>query len=237
MALPRINETLNFTMTIPSTGQKVKYRPYLVKEEKVLLQAFESGDTKTCLEAMADTLAACIDANENVDVSSLATFDVEYMFVKVRSQSVGETSRVQIKCAECQTPNTVVIPLDEVEIDVKKDDAVIPITDNISVEMRYPTYRTLMENDLSADTENMDTAMSVLASSVAAVLTDEERIDAAEQTTSELVEFLSSMTTTQLQSLSDFLEKMPALRHEIEFTCEECQHENKLELKGLSDFF
>ena len=91
MALPRINETLNFTMTIPSTGKKVKYRPYLVKEEKVLLQAFESGDTKTCLEAMADTLAACIDPNENVDVSSLATFDVEYMFVKVRSQSVGET--------------------------------------------------------------------------------------------------------------------------------------------------
>ena len=237
MALPRINETLNFTMTIPSTGNKVKYRPYLVKEEKVLLQAFESGDTKTCLEAMADTLSACIDPKENVDVSSLATFDVEYMFVKVRSQSVGETSRVQIKCAECQTPNTVVIPLDEVEIDVKKEDAVIPITDNISVEMRYPTYKTLMDNDLSADTENMDTAMSVLASSISAVLTDEERIDAAEQTTSEMVEFLSSMTTSQLQSLSDFLEKMPALRHDIEFTCEECQHENKLELKGLSDFF
>ena len=237
MALPRINETLNFTMTIPSTGQKVKYRPYLVKEEKVLLQAFESGDTKTCLEAMADTLSACIDANENVDVSSLATFDVEYMFVKVRSQSVGETSRVQIKCAECQTPNTVVIPLDEVEIDVKKDDAVIPITDNISVEMRYPTYRTLMENDLSGDAENMDTAMSVLAGSVAAVLTDEERIDASEQSTKEMVEFLSSMTTGQLQSLSDFLEKMPALKHDIEFSCEECQHENKLELKGLSDFF
>ena len=237
MALPRINETLNFTMTIPSTGNKVKYRPYLVKEEKVLLQAFESGDTKTCLEAMADTLSACIDPKENVDVSSLATFDVEYMFVKVRSQSVGETSRVQIKCAECQTANTVVIPLDEVEIDVKKEDAVIPITDNISVEMRYPTYKTLMDNDLSADTENMDTAMSVLASSISAVLTDEERIDAAEQTTSEMVEFLSSMTTSQLQSLSDFLEKMPALRHDIEFTCEECQHENKLELKGLSDFF
>ena len=237
MALPRINETLNFTMTIPSTGNKVKYRPYLVKEEKVLLQAFESGDTKTCLEAMADTLSACIDPKENVDVSSLATFDVEYMFVKVRSQSVGETSRVQIKCAECQTPNTVVIPLDEVEIDVKKEDAVIPITDNISVEMRYPTYRTLMDNDLSADTENMDTAMSVLASSISAVLTDEERIDASEQTTSEMVEFLSSMTTSQLQSLSDFLEKMPALRHDIEFSCEECQHENKLELKGLSDFF
>ena len=126
---------------------------------------------------------------------------------------------------------------DEVEIDVKKEDSVIPITDNISVEMRYPTYRTLMENDLSGETENMDTAMSVLAGSVGAVLTDEERIDASEQTTKEMVEFLSSMTTTQLQSLSTFLENMPALKHDIEFTCGECQHENKLELKGLSDFF
>jgi hypothetical protein len=237
MALPRINETLNFTMTIPSTGKRVKYRPYLVKEEKVLLQAFESGDTKTCLEAMADTLAACIDPKENVDVSSLATFDVEYMFVKVRAQSVGESSRVQIKCTECETPNTVVIPLDEVEIDVKKEDSVIKITDDISVEMKYPTYNTLIENDLSEEGQNMDAAMALLAGAVKAVLTEEERIDASDQTTKEMVEFLSSMTTSQLQSISSFLEDMPALKHDIEFTCDNCQHENKLELKGLSDFF
>ena len=88
MALPRINETLNFTMKVPSTGKTIKYRPYLVKEEKVLLQAFESGDTKTCLEAMVDTLEACIDPKSKLDVATLATFDVEYLFIKVRSKSV-----------------------------------------------------------------------------------------------------------------------------------------------------
>ena len=88
MALPRINESLNFNMTIPSTGERVKYRPYLVKEEKVLLQAFESKDTEMCLQAMSDTIASCLDPNSNVDVSTLATFDIEYMFTQLRAKSV-----------------------------------------------------------------------------------------------------------------------------------------------------
>ena len=107
MALPRINETLNFSMTVPSTGKKVKYRPYLVKEEKVLLQAFESGDTKTCLEAMVDTLDACIDPKSKLDIGSLATFDVEYLFIKVRSKSVGESSTVMVNCKECKAISTL----------------------------------------------------------------------------------------------------------------------------------
>ena len=225
-------------MKIPSTGKKVKYRPYLVKEEKVLLQAFESGDTKTCLEAMADTLNACIDKKSKVDVSSLATFDVEYMFLQVRSKSVGENSNIMIKCMECSEPNPLVVNLEEIEVEVDKTDNIIHIADDISVEMRYPTYDTLSQQELDPEkTNDMDTAMSLLAASISAVLTDEERIDCSEQKTSEVIDFLASMTNTQMGKIGDFLENMPALKHDIEFECTKCEHHNKLELKGLSDFF
>jgi hypothetical protein len=236
MALPRINETLNFTMKVPSTGKTIKYRPYLVKEEKVLLQAFESGDTKTCLEAMVDTLAACIDPKSNLDVASLATFDVEYMFIKVRSKSVGETSKVSVNCNECQAPNEYTVELDQIGVNVEKVDNVIQLTDEIAVEMKYPTYDHIADETV---TEGSDTAaaMAVLTKCISAVLMSEERIDASESTLEELTEFVESMTANQLQLLSDFLEGMPAVKHEIEFTCKSCKHENKLELKGLADFF
>ena len=238
MALPRINETLNFTMKVPSTGKTIKYRPYLVKEEKVLLQAFESGDTKTCLEAMVDTLEACIDPKSKLDVATLATFDVEYLFIKVRSKSVGETSNIVVKCTECEEGNLYSVDLEELTIDVDASNNVVNITDGISVEMRYPTYKTLIDEDATNVEEgDIDTAMKMLASSISSVMTEEERIDCSEQSTEEIVDFLQSMTTTQLQSISSFLEQMPSLKKDIEFTCKSCSHENKLELKGLADFF
>ena len=236
MALPKINETLNFTMKVPSTGKTVKYRPYLVKEEKVLLQAFESGDTKTCLEAMVDTLDACIDSKSKLDVGSLATFDVEYMFIKVRSKSVGETSKISVNCSECSTANPYTVELEEVGVNVEKLDNIIQLTDDVAVEMKYPTYDHIADETV---TEGSDTAaaMTVLTKCISAVLMGEERIDATESSTEELTEFVESMTANQLQLLSDFLEKMPAVKHDIEFTCTNCKHENKLELKGLADFF
>ena len=238
MALPKLNETLNFELTVPSTGQKIRYRPYLVKEEKVLLQAFESGDPRTCLEAMTDTLSACIDERSNVDVASLATFDVEYMFVKVRSKSVGENSNLIATCTECSHENPVVVNLDEVEIDVQETDNVVKITEEISVEMQYPTYQVIAQQDMTKlQTEDLDAAMGVIESSIQAILTLEERIEAADLPSGELTEFLSSMTANQLKGLADFMEKMPALKHDVVFKCEKCEHENNLELKGLSDFF
>lgn len=237
MALPRINETLNFTMTIPSTGKAVKYRPYLVKEEKVLLQAFESRDSKTCLEAMCDTIAACLDERADVDVSKLATFDVEYMFTQVRSKSVGETSTILVACKNCEHRNEYVVDLEELTIEVEKGTNLIAITDDIKVEMRYPTYATLLDGGVINAAEDMSGAVSLIATSIAAVHTEEERIDAETQLPEEMEAFVTSMTATQLQSLSEFLQEMPALKHVAEFKCVSCEEDNKLELKGLSDFF
>ena len=225
-------------MNVPSTGQKIKYRPYLVKEEKVLLQAFESGDPRTCLEAMTDTLSACIDERSNLDVSSLATFDVEYMFVKVRSKSVGENSNLIASCTECSHENPVVVNLDEIEVEVTEKDNVIVITDDISVEMRYPTYDLIAKQDVDKlQSEDLDAAMGVIAASIESILTEEERIDTSDLPSNEIVEFLSSMTANQLKLVADFMENMPALKHNVEFSCENCGHNNSLELKGLADFF
>ena len=238
MALPRVNETLNFTMTVPSSGDRVKYRPYLVKEEKILLQAFESGDVTTCLEAMIDTLSACLDAKEKVDLSKLATFDVEYMFTQVRGKSVGESSTILVKCKECGEPNEYVVDLEELVVDVTQTDNIIEINSDISVEMKYPTYENLMGANVDKIQANdTESAMELLAASIGAVLTDDERIDCAEQKLSEVVDFLSSMTTGQLQNVSQFLEDMPALKHQAEFDCKKCETHNEMELKGLSDFF
>jgi hypothetical protein len=237
MALPRINDTLNFTMTVPSTGDRVKYRPYLVKEEKVLLQAFESGDVQTCLEAMIDTLDACIDEKQNLDIGSLATFDVEYMFTQVRSKSVGEKSGIQIKCKSCEEPNGYSLDLDDLKVEVSTTANLIKINDDISVEMKYPTYRSLIGGENGSAVTDTDTALKMLAASVDAVLTEEERIDCKDQPQEEMVDFLSSMTAGQLQKLSAFLEDMPALKHLAVFDCEKCGEHNELELKGLSDFF
>ena len=238
MALPRVNETLNFSMKIPSTGERVKYRPYLVKEEKVLLQAFESGDLQTCLEAMVDTLESCIDQKKKVEVSTLATFDIEYMFTQVRSKSVGETSSILVKCQECEEQNPYEVDLESLEVEMNDKDAIVQITEDIAVEMKYPTYESLLSGDVEKlKEEDTDTALQMIAGSIKTVYTEDEVIDCASQPLEEMVEFVSSMTATQLQSLSKFLEDMPAVKHEAKFTCASCGAENSVELKGLADFF
>ena len=237
MALPKINETLNFNMKVPSTGKTVKYRPYLVKEEKILLQAFESGDVKTCLEAMVSTLDACIDPKSKVEVGSLATFDIEYLFTQVRAKSVGESSRILIKCKGCGEDNPQDINLEDLKVEVEKNDNVIDINDELSVEMKYPTYNSFIEQDINVDNQDTESLFAMLASSISAVLTENERIACEKESKESVVEFLNSMTASQLQKVVSFLEKLPALKHEVKFDCSKCGEHNEIELKGLSDFF
>ena len=238
MALPRVNEVLKFSLTIPSTGQVVKYRPYLVKEEKVLLQAFESQDMKASLQAMCDTIEACLD--DDVNVSQLPTFDLEYMFIKMRGKSVGESSDILIRCKseECAHQNQFTIDLEDVDVGKDLPDNMIDITETIIVEMQYPSYSMMMEQGIETlESETVDTVFDILCGCIAAVHTSDERIDCREQTKEEVVEFLNSMTATQLKKLSDFLQQMPSVQYQANFACQKCGETNELLLKGLSDFF
>jgi nucleoid DNA-binding protein len=238
MALPRMNETLGLTMTIPSTSKKVKFRPYLVKEEKILLQAFESQDLNLILNTMCDTIESCLDESSNVSVADLATFDVEYMFTQIRSASVGENSTIVLKCEKCETDNNVSVDLSELKVDVSDVDKVIELTDQVSVEMKYPSYRGITsEGNIVSEDTDPEQIISVLATSIDAVLTEDERIEISSQSPEEVKEFLNSLTTAQFQKLGTFLEEMPQLEHTAEFECSNCKTQNKLELKGLADFF
>ena len=233
MALPKLNDSPSYTLEVPSTGQTITYRPYLVKEEKVLMIAFESGDQKQALRAISDTLKACIV--EDIALGELTTFDVEYMFLQIRGKSVGETAKVSVKCQECSKEHPTEINLEEIKVNVPDISKTIQLTDNIAVELDWPSYASLSELDLSEDagTEEMFKIMSKCFKSIN---TDEERIDIKDVNAKELEDFIESMSSVQFAKIQEFVEAMPRLKHDIEFTCGSCQHENKVTVEGLTGF-
>ena len=232
--LPKLNATPKYELTIPSTQQTVKYRPYLIKEEKVLLLAFESKDEKQSMQAMVDTIEACIQ--DTIDVSRLTTFDVEYMFTQIRSKSVGEKSKVGLVCSECGESTAEEIDISTIEIDVPDINNKIKLTDDISLEMRYPTFQVFIDNFKTGISES-DFSFMVVRHCISAVETEEERIDMSEVPEKEVEEFIDSLDNIQFKAMSDFISSMPTMNKEVEFTCEHCEHKNKTTLKGIKDFF
>lgn len=235
MALPKLNDNLKYEMVVPSTGKVVTYRPYLVKEEKLLLSAFESQDQKQAMRAMVDTVVACV--NENIVSSELATFDVEYMFTQIRSKSVGETSTLHFKCeAEgCGIRTEVMIDLSALEVTKQEADNVIAITDDISIELRYPTYDGFVRNFREGVSE-AEFGFMMLEDCIVSIMTEDEQHLASDVSKKELNEFIESMTNSQFQKVGEFLKTVPVMKKDVEFTCE-CGHENKVTLEGLQDFF
>lgn len=232
MALPKLNSDPKYRVTIPSSGKEVSFRPYLVKEEKVLMMAFESQDQKQALRAIVDTLRACID--DEIDVLSLKTFDVEYLFTQIRSKSVGENSTVYLSCSECGTKNEQTIDISSVKVNESKVDKIIELTPSVSVEMDYPSYNDIISINLEGD--QIEVGFSMIINSIKAIITEDERTDAKDATKKELTEFVESMNQIQFQKVSDFLNEIPSMRHEVEFACKDCGHENQVTLKGIQDF-
>lgn len=236
MALPKLNQTIKYELEIPSSGKKVTFRPYFVKEEKILLLAFESGDQKQAMRAMVDTVVACVF--EDINPNALSTFDVEYMFTQIRSKSVGETSEIKIKCqAEgCGHMSEVVVNLTEVE--VKKNDVsnIIELTPEVSIEMQYPTYTAFVKNFEEGISEG-EFGFKMLEDCIVAVMTEEERFDKADMQKQELLNFIDSMTSSQFSKVGEFVSSAPTMRKEIEFACTKCGNENKTVLEGIQDFF
>ena len=232
--LPKLNATPKYELKIPSTQQTVKFRPYLVKEEKILLLAFESKDEKQSMEAMVETIDACIQ--DTIDTSKLTTFDVEYMFTQIRSKSVGEKSKVGLVCSECgeTTPNE--IDVSTVKVDIPDIDSKIQLTKDITIEMCYPSFQVFIDNFKTGISES-DFSFMVIRNCISAVQTGEERIDMSDVPEQEIEEFIDSLDTNQFKSLSEFIKNMPTLEKVVEFTCEHCNHENKTTLRGIKDFF
>lgn len=232
MSLPKLNETPRYEFVIPSTGKKVKFRPYLVKEEKVLMIAAESKDPRQMMNAILDTVSAC--AVEKFNANALTTFDLEYIFIKLRSKSVGENSTIGVSCQSCEQRNEYSLNLEEIECksNSQKKSNMIKLTDDITVEMKYPSYR-----DIEISDDQNEMGFSLLANSIAAVHANGERIDVQDEPKENIKAFLESMTRSQFETITEFLTDMPTVRAHIKFNCKKCASINEFDIKGIQSFF
>lgn len=233
MALPKLNDSPKYDLVIPSTKQKVKFRPYLVKEEKVLMLASESGDDKQALQAIVDTIKACV--SDEINTSELTTFDVEYAFTQIRAKSVGETSKVGVKCNHCQTTNEITIPLDDIKVETPKIEDKIKLTDDISLKMKWPRYNDVLGQDLSDMSQTQQT-FKLLIECIESVMTNEENIKFKDEAEEERLAFVESLTSEQFKAVREYIEKMPKMKYNLEYSCSSCNEKNNVTLEGMQDF-
>ena len=237
MPLPKI-ATPTYELVLPSTGKKIKYRPFLVKEEKVLILALESEDQKQITNAIKSTLKSCIQTR--IKVEDLPTFDIEYIFLNIRGKSVGESLEVLVTCpddGETQVESTIYID----EIQVQKDDKHTPdikLDHSLTLRMKYPSLTQFVENNFnpSAD-QTLEASMDIIASCIDVVYSEDESWAAADCTKKELSEWLETLNTSQFKEIETFFETMPKLSHTLKVVNPKTKVENDVTLEGLTSFF
>ena len=232
--LPRI-ATPKYDMIVPSTGESITYRPYVVKEEKILLIAFESQDETAIEKSVINIIKECVESK--IDFKTLTNFDIEFMFITLRGKSVGEGIKVNIECDECEESNEVKIDLDKVKV-LNLDDSVdkhVKITDDISIDLRWQTTADSKTNaNTSSETEAV---INLVATSIETIYSGEEIFAAKDVTKKELLDFVESLNTDQFNSLVEVISKAPYLSYNLEYDCKGCKIHNKRSLSGLIDFF
>lgn len=239
MPLPKIN-TPTYELELPSTGKKIKYRPFLVREEKILIMALESEDTKQISDAIKTVLSDCV-MSRGVKVNDLSTFDIEYLFLNVRAKSVGETVEVNITCpddGETQVATEIFID----EIKVKKDPEhsnIIKLDDNLSLQMKYPSLNQFVESnfEVGENSSDVDKSLNVITSCINTVFNEEESWSASDCTKKELKDFVDQMNTKQFKEVEKFFETMPKLSHTIKVKNPNTEVESEVVLEGLASFF
>ena len=238
MPLPKI-ATPTYELELPSTGQSIKYRPFLDKEEKVLVIALESEDNKQITTAIKAVLKSCI-LTKGVKVESLPTFDIEFLFLNIRGKSVGEELEVNVICPDDgETTVPVVINLDEIEVQKDENHSnKIKIDDSIMMELKYPSLDQFIKNNFDFNDKNaMDQSFDLIASCIDKVYTEDEVWATADCTKKEVKEFLESMNSQQFKEIEAFFESMPKLSHTIKVTNPNTKVESDVVLEGLASFF
>jgi len=233
MALPKLN-TPKYNLNIPSTGKEITYRPYLVREEKILMIAMESEDIKQIEIALLDIISACTDESCNTD--KMTRFDTEYIFSKLRSKSVGETSEVGIKCEKCSHENKVVVEIDAVQV-TEKPDTKIDLAEGTGIVMKFPSMKDYKELQSIETDSDVDAIFNVIISSIESIYQGEDLFQANEHTKQELHDFVDSLNTVQFKKIQQFISDMPQAYINVKFDCEECNHSHDHDLKGMANFF
>lgn len=234
MALPKL-DVPRYETKLPSTGKKLIYRPYLVKEEKVLMIAMESNDQGQMIRAVKDIITSCTDGMVNAD--EMTMFDLEYMFTQLRAKSVGETTKVSIPCKHCNHKNEVDINLSNVKVnDVKDNSKKIKLTDSVSVLLKYPTVSEV-QGMQGTNKSEIDIIFDLIIASIDSIYAGQEVFDAKEQSKKEMTDFVDSLNSEQFNKIKSFIENMPSVSISASFDCESCNTHNENELRGLNNFF
>ena len=238
MPLPKIT-TPTYELVLPSTGKTVKYRPFLVKEEKVLVIALESEDNKQITNAIKAVLKSCV-LTKGIKVDHLPTFDIEFLFLNIRGKSVGEELEVNIICpddGETQVP--VTINLDEIEVQKNEDHTnKIKLDNSIMMEMKYPSLDQFIKSNFDFNEKNaMDQSFDLIAGSIDKIYTEDEVWATADCTKKEVKEFLESMNSSQFKAIESFFDTMPKLSHTISVTNPKTKVKSDVVLEGLASFF
>ena len=236
MALPSQSAPV-YNLTIPSSGKKVKFRPFLVKEEKALLLAQQSEDMEVMTSTLKNIISNCV--SDKVDVDNLAIFDIEYMFTQIRAKSIGEFSTLIFTCAHCnQENNKVKMDIDLTKIPIIRDPNhtnKIALFDNVGVLMNYPTIDTVKKS--FGKEEDIDAVMETVIDCIEAIYTDEEVFYAKDQTRAELEEFVLNLTKEQFDKIEQFFVTTPQFKQDIDFDCPACGAHNHTVLEGTNNFF
>ena len=238
MPLPTI-VTPTYELELPSTGKKIKYRPFLVKEEKLLVLALESQDTKQITTAIRTVLKSCIQTR-GVKVELLPTFDIEYLFLNIRGKSVGEEIEVNLIAPddeETQVP--VTINIDDIKIQKDKSHTnKIKLDAKLIMEMKYPSLDEFVKNNFDFDGEvDMDQSFDLIASCIDKIYSEDEVWSTADCTKKEVKDFLEQMNSLQFKEIESFFDSMPKLSHTVTFTNPKTKVESTVVLEGLSSFF
>ena len=238
MPLPKI-ATPTYDLELPSSGESIQYRPFLVKEEKVLVIALESEDTKQITTAIKSVIKNCI-LTKGIKVEALPTFDIEYLFLNIRGKSVGEELEVNVVCPDDgETSVLVEINLDDIKVQ-KNDDHTnkVKLDGSIMMEMKYPSLDQFIKNNFDFEDKNaMDQSFDLIASCIDKIYTEDEVWASADCTKKEVTEFLESMNSTQFKEIEKFFETMPRLSHTITVKNPKTKKNNEVVLEGLASFF
>jgi len=239
MPLPKIN-TPTYQLTLPSNNKKIKYRPFLVREEKILILALESGDAKQISSSIVEIMADCIET-KSVDITKLPSFDIEYLFLNIRAKSVGETVDVVITCPD-DKKTTVDTSINIDDIKIKKTPGhknIIKLDDKYSMKLKYPSMQQFIDANFDTDEEGSQVAQSIsmLSTCIDMIYDDEESWDAADSSPDELNSFIEQLNTKQFKEVESFFETMPKLEHIVEVTNPKTGKTSKVKLEGLASFF
>ena len=238
MPLPTIS-TPTYELTLPSSNKKIKYRPFLVKEEKILIIAMESQDTKQIARAVKDVISKCI-LSKGIKVEKLSTFDIEYLFLNIRGKSVGEQIEVMVTCPD-DNKTQVPMSINVDSIKVQKDEnhsTDIVLDDTFTLRMKYPSLNEFIKNNFGElEKMNVDDTFDLIASCIDQVYSEDETWASEECTKKELTNFVESLNSSQFKEVEKFFETMPKLSHTVKGTNPNTSVESEIVIEGLQNFF